>query len=136
MSDRRSQAARQTSRPQTSPGRRKGAEVEQPSLRVVDAVAENRRRRQRRVLLGLLVVFTAGCFVVAAAQAMLVQGQRELDDLRLQIAEAEGEQDRLIQQLVDARSPETIIARAEAMGMVRADDPVYLVAVRPEGERP
>ena len=134
MSDRRAQTARRAS---PSPRRRGEREAEKrPSLKVVDAKAVNRRRRQRRVLLALGVVFMVGCFVVAAAQAMLVQGQRELDDVRLQIAEAEGEQDRLVQQLVDARSPETIIARAEAMGMVRADDPVYLVAVRSEDATP
>ena len=130
MSDRRSQTARRDARP--APRR----EAARPSLKVVDARAVNRRRRQRRVLVALGGIFMIGCFVVAAAQAVLVQGQRELDDVRLQIAEAEGEQDRLVQQLVDARSPETIIARAEALGMVRADDPVYLVAVRAEGETP
>ncbi len=130
MSERRAQAARRA--PATAPAR----ESSRPSLKVVDARAVNRRRRQRRVLVALAIVFMVGCFVVAAAQAVLVQGQRELDDVRLQIAEAEGEQDRLVQQLVDARSPETIIARAEALGMVRADDPVYLVAVRAEGDAP
>ncbi len=122
-------SSRSTARRSTAPARRT-AEKARPDLRVVDADAVTRRRRQRRFLVLVGVVFLAGCLVVAAAQASLVTSQRELDDVRRQIIEAEGQRDRLRQELVDARSPETIIARAVAMGMVRADDPVYLVAVR------
>lgn len=105
-----------------------------PSLTVVDrrSVRSARSVRLRRTLLaGVLLVLVIALFAVGLVQAQLVQRQQHLDDVRSQIAQAQAQRLRLAEEVVVASSPEEIVRRAGEMGMVRAESPVYLVAVRP-----
>lgn len=102
-----------------------------PTLRVVDKQAI-RRRARRRVLLWISAsVVACGLFAVALVYAQLAQGQRHLDTLRRDVAASQAEQARLERDVVLASSPDAVVARALEMGMVRADNPVYLTAVEP-----
>lgn len=106
------------------------AELQAPFLRLVEkATITNEARRRRLITLSVAAVVLA-LFGVALVQAALVQSQRDIDILNQRIVEVESQRARLARDVVVAESPEGIIARANEMGMVRAVDPVYLVAVR------
>ena len=110
------------------------ANVVRPHLRVLDQEAMRRRARRRNVAMGMFMVLIIGFFAAALAQAQLVANQHELDVLRTQIAEAEAERARLERSVEESSAPGAIIDRAVAIGMVRANDPVYLAAVGPAPE--
>lgn len=102
-------------------------------LRVVDKAAL-RRRRRRRALVGLVaMVVTTSLFAVALLYGQLVEGQQDIDQLRAEIAQAEADRARLERAVAVASTPAAIVARAHQMGLVRAENPQYLVAVRPVG---
>lgn len=128
----RSAAARSLP-PATARGRAKPAPAK-PALRLINAAIMRRERRQRRLVLLVATIFALVMFVVATAQAQLVQGQRELDAQRAAVSAAKSEKLRLERQIVVASAPQVIVERATAMGMVRAQDPQYLIAVRSIGE--
>lgn len=110
------------------------ANVVRPHLRVLDQQALRRRARRRNVALAMFVVLIIGFFAAALAQAQLVANQHELDLLRTQIAEAEADRARLERSVEESSAPGAIIERAAAIGMVRANDPIYLAAVGPAPE--
>lgn len=99
-------------------------------LRVVDPVAMRSRARRRLATFAVFGVVIVAMFAVAFVHAQLVRRQGELDDMREQVAQAEAEQARLTRDVVIASAPDSIVNRAMALGMVRAAEPVYLVAVR------
>ncbi|MGH1503908.1 MAG: hypothetical protein ACRBI6_10165 [Acidimicrobiales bacterium] len=74
------------------------------------------------------VVVVAGMFAVSIVHATLVARQRQLDDLRSEIAAAEEDRGRLEREVAIASAPDTVLQRAFRLGMVRAVEPVYLVA--------
>lgn len=76
-----------------------------------------------------MLSLAVGMFGVATAHATLVERQRELDAMRDRIAELEDAQGRVEREIIVASAPEAILERAFALGMVRAVDPVYLVAI-------
>jgi hypothetical protein len=84
--------------------------------------------------MAMFVVLIIGFFAAALAQAQLVANQHELDLLRTRIAEAEADRARLERSVEESSAPGAIIDRAVAIGMVRANDPVYLAAVGPAPE--
>ena len=104
-----------------------------PRLRVLDQAAVRRRARRRNALLLLLVMVVNGFFLVAFAHARLVENQQELDLVRAQIAELEAEKAQVERAVDEASSPARIVERATELGMVRAESPVYLLAVRDIG---
>jgi len=108
--------------------------AKKPKLRVVDKAALRRRRRQRTLLGFLAVVVTTALFGVAILYGQLVEGQQNIDQLRAEIAQAEADRARLEREVAVASTPEAIVQRAFQIGMVRAEDPQYLVAVRPVGQ--
>lgn len=110
------------------------ANVVRPHLRVLDQQALRRRARRRNVAMTMFVVLIIGFFAAALAQAQLVANQHELDVLRTQIAEAEADRARLERSVEESSAPGAIIDRAAEIGMVRANDPVYLAAVGPAPE--
>lgn len=111
-------------------------QAKKPKLRVVDKAALRRRRRQRTLLTFAAVIVTSALFGVALLYGQLVEGQQDIDELRTEIAQAEAERARLEREVAVASTPEAIVQRAFQLGMVRALDPQYLVAVRPvEGGR-
>lgn len=103
-------------------------------LRVVDPAALRRRRWQRSLLVVLTALVTAVVFGVVLLYGQIVEGQRELDGLRGEIAEAEAERARLERAVAEASTPDAIVQRAFQLGMVRALEPEYLIAIRPAGE--
>lgn len=107
------------------------ANVVRPHLRVLDQQALRRRARRRNVAMAMFVVLIIGFFAAALAQAQLVANQHELDLLRTRIAEAEADRARLERSVEESSAPAAIIDRAVEIGMVRANDPVYLAAVGP-----
>lgn len=134
MSPSRSRNAAARSAPPSSDRARPKAAPQKPALRLINAAILRRERRQRRLVLLVATIFALAMFVVATAQAQLVQGQRQLDAQRAAVSEAKSEKLRLERQIVVASAPQVIVERATAMGMVRAQDPQYLIAVRSIGE--
>lgn len=99
-----------------------------PRLRVVDNAARAQTRRVRRVawLLGALVV--VALFAAVAFHVQLAQGQLELDRLERQTAAAREQYQQLRLQYAQQTSPAAVVARATALGMVRAAEvPTYLL---------
>ena len=132
-------ARRSTKRATTAKGQSAGAQAnkaqsKKPKLKVVDKAAAGRRRRQRTVLGLAATIVTVALFSVALMYGQLVEGQQDIDAMRADIAEAEAERARLEREIAVASTPDMIVARAFELGMVRALDPEYLVAVRPVGE--
>ncbi|MEM8926107.1 MAG: hypothetical protein AAGD35_21585 [Actinomycetota bacterium] len=118
--------------PRPSTGTRSGARPasRRPRLQVLDQAAIRRRARRRNLAVVLFIVLLAGLFGVAMVHAGLVESQQELDTLRTRIAELEAERAQIEREVDAAASPARIVARAEAMGMVRAAEPVYLQPTR------
>lgn len=121
---------RQTTR---TPAAKPRATPKKPKLRVVDG-ASLRRAARRRALVSLSVIgLVVTLFAVALLYAQLVKGQQAIDGLRTEIAEAEEERARLERDIAVVSTPDAILTRAAELGMVRAVDPQYLVAVRAAG---
>lgn len=78
-----------------------------------------------------LILLVGAFFGVALVQAQLVQTQSDLDRLQQEISVLENDIALLDRSVVVASSPEEIVRRAKALGMVRSVRPVYLVATRP-----
>jgi cell division protein FtsL len=94
-------------------------------LRVVEPARRRRRNWQVGTVAGL-ILFVA-LFLVAGAQALIVQQQGHLDDVNARIETAEQEAARLEIEATELGSPERITREAETtLGMVPAGEPVYL----------
>ncbi len=115
-----------------SPARRDGAtqRTARPKLRVVDHRRIKQAARRRRVGLWIASALAIGMFVSALAQAELVRGQQDLNQMRVQVAENRTERARLEREIVMASAPHVVVDRARALGMVRATEPQYFPAVR------
>lgn len=109
------------------PGRDRSS---RPELRVYDRSAARRRARRRNALVMLFVVVLNALFLVTFVHARLVEGQQELDEIRGRIAELETEKARIARAVDEASSPAVVVERATELGMIRAGEPVYLLAVR------
>lgn len=105
-----------------------------PELTVLDQGAVRWRSRRRKALLFAFVLVLAGFFGVAFVHANLVTSQQQLDQMRAQVADLQAQKAGIQRQIEDAESPERIVERATAMGMVRAKEPVFLPAARHFGE--
>lgn len=113
-------------------GRRSAAK--RPNLRVLDQASIRRRARRRNALLLLFVVVLNGLFVVAFVHARLVESQQDLDLMRARISELETERARIERAVDEASAPSLIVERAAGLGMVRAENPVFLAAVGSIGD--
>ncbi len=130
MTARASRAAARSTAASEQRTKRSAPKSERPKLRLVDKKALKSRSRRRTVIISSLGLLVVGMFMTTLAHARLVEGQRELDVLRGDIAELDGRRAQLEGEIVISSSPEAIVARARVLGMVRASDPQYLVAVR------
>lgn len=101
-----------------------------PDLRIVDRRALRRRRRRRALATLSAALVVIALFAVALLYAQLVQDQQRVDQLRAEIAETTDEKAQLERSVAIASTPDAIVQRAGTLGMVRAVDPQYLVAVR------
>ncbi len=104
-----------------------------PKLRVIDQKRVTAANRRRRLIVGVAGAVVIGMFVSAMAQAELVRGQQELNQLRADVAEAEGARADLEREIVVASAPQVIVEQARALGMVRAMEPQYFPAIRSVG---
>jgi cell division protein FtsB len=107
----------------------------------LDAAAERAARRPelrlvrppRRIRTGLLgslvvsIVFVT-LFVLAAMQAVLVQGQLRLDQLQSDLSQREQDRDRLDLEVNTLESPDRLAGAAQALGMVPAPQVLFLYA--------
>lgn len=125
--------AAQRSNSRTGATRSTTGDRKRPKLRVVDKAALRRRARQRTLMTLSAGLVTVALFAVALLYGQLVEGQQELDTMRAEIAQAEAERARLEREVAIASTPDAIVERAFQLGMVRAVDPQYLIAVRPVG---
>ena len=134
MTSRAASDARRATAPSTAaqPGR-PHPQPSAPELALVDRRARRAARIRRNLLVVAAGVLVVAFFAVGLVHAQLVQRQQQLDGLRSRIGETRAEQLRLSREVVVASSPDEIVRRASELGMVRAEDPVYLVAVRPVG---
>ncbi|MGH1494110.1 MAG: hypothetical protein ACRBK7_32745 [Acidimicrobiales bacterium] len=107
-----------------------------PKLKVLNQEAIRQRARRRNALFVLFNIVLVGFFAVAFVHANLVAGQQDLDGVRTRIAEAEAHRAKVARAVEEASAPAIIVSRAEALGMVRAHQPVYLQAVSPVRELP
>ncbi len=118
----------QTALPGKGRSGHKEAEPRRPKLRIVDKGAIKRRARRRAVLGVSAATIAAGVFAVALGYAQLAKGQQQLDSIRSDISQSQAEIARLERDVVLASSPEAIVQQAVSLGMVRAENPVYLTA--------
>lgn len=102
-----------------------------PRLEVLDRAAARRRSRRRNALMVAFVLVLVGFFLIAFVHASLVAGQQNLDEMRTHIAELQAEKASVQRGIEESSAPSRIVERANALGMVRAEDPVFLAAVRP-----
>ena len=107
-----------------------------PKLKVLNQQAIRQRARRRHALLALFIVVLLGFFAVAFVHAELVADQQELDSIRTRIAEAEAHQAKVERAAEEASSPAVIVGRAQELGMVRANQPVFLAAAAPVRDVP
>ncbi len=120
-------------RSQNAPAQRR-AKPARPELRVLDQTSIRRRARRRNATLALFIVVLNALFMVAFVHARLVEGQQELDLMRSRIEELESEKARIVRAVDEASSPAVVVERATELGMIRAEEPVYLLAVRAYGD--
>ncbi len=109
--------------PQPAPAR--------PRLELLDRAAARRRSRRRNALMAAFILVLVGFFLVAFVHASLVAGQQDLDEMRTQIAELEADKASVQRNIEALSAPDRLTGRAAQLGMVRAQDPVFLAAVRP-----
>ncbi len=121
--------ANKTAKPQRSQQARRS--ISSAGLFVVDFAALRSRTRRRRMVIVSLILLVGAFFGVALVQAQLVQTQSDLDRLQQEISVLENDIALLDRSVVVASSPEEVVRRATALGMVRSVRPVYLVATRP-----
>ena len=107
-----------------------------PKLKVLNQQAIRQRARRRHALVALFIVVLLGFFAVAFVHAELVADQQELDGIRTRIAEAEAYQAKVERAAEEASSPSAIVNRAQELGMVRANQPVFLAAAAPVRDVP
>ncbi len=116
-----------------APGRarpvRRAAPARRAPLRVVEVQSSRRARRVRRMLwcFGLMIV----CSMVAAVgfHVVLAQSQVDLDRLEQQVAQEQHRYEQLRFEVAALSSPERIVSRAAALGMVAPTGTATVVAV-------
>ncbi|MDH4364860.1 MAG: hypothetical protein OEY70_12360, partial [Acidimicrobiia bacterium] len=113
-----------------APRRDQRAAPARPRLEVLDQAAARRRSRRRNALMAAFVLVLVGFFLVAFVHASLVAGQQHLDEMRTRIAELQAEKASVERGIEESSAPARIVDRAGQLGMVRAEDPVFLAAVR------
>ncbi len=121
-------------RPGRKPGR-PGRDSAVRHLRVVSArelTPRARRRRAMALLIGLVMLVSAGLFAVVVAHVVLTQNQFRLDRLRQQVATETAKNERLRLEVAQAQSPARIVQMAEQrLGMVVPSTITYLEPVSP-----
>ncbi len=114
--------------PSPRPGRRSGRRAGR-HLRPVERTRPTRRRRSPAVpvLVGTGIVIVA-LFALAVMHALLISGQRRLDDVRRETAAEAEEVRRLRLQVAELEAPDRVLEAARArLGMVDPGEVGYLL---------
>ena len=102
--------------------------------RLLRVVGLHRRRRGWQVGTVAGVLLFAALFVIAGAQALIVQQQQQIDVVNDRVDAAEGDAEQLKLELAELQSPQRITdVAATQLGMVPAPPPVYLLP-RPDDD--
>ncbi len=104
--------------------------AKRPVLRFLDQQSIRSRKRKRNVLLAGFFVVILALFLVAYAQAQLVSSQQDLDVIRSRTAELTAESEHLRVLVNEASAPNSIVAKAEEIGMILGESPVFVESVR------
>jgi hypothetical protein len=127
-----SSAARPAGRPstrstssRTAPSRAAARKATRPQLREVPAPAPSVAGAG---LFALVVtgVMAGGAVLLLVLNTTLAQGAFEMSRLEKQQRELAVQEQTLLQEVAKAESPETLARRAEALGMVPVESPVFL----------
>lgn len=119
-------AARRTS---TRPDPRRADAPARPRLRVVP-----RQRRTARYVVAMVVLGAAGIFGIVSLSALAAESAFAARALEAEIDELSLRYDELTAEVAGLESPERVRAVATTeLGMVRADQPAFLVVERPVG---
>ncbi len=114
---------------QATPGQAKPASV-RPQLKSVKPVPKSRPRFRKLYFVSFvvgLIALVATPFAIVFLHASLLTGQRDLDNLRLELNEQLELRQQLLYERSQAASPELIRATAtEVLGMVVAENVTYL----------
>lgn len=106
-------------------------DVDAPALRPVEVVVDRAQRRARPKIAYALVA-TAALFVLLLAQLAisiaLSDGAYRISALQTEQTELARDQQKYAEQLDVLSSPQNLAVNAEALGMVRNSNPVYLDA--------
>lgn len=105
--------------------------AEPPPLRLVEPEVPAPVRRTGLVVTVLVGALFVALLALAAVHTLVVQAQFRLDGLEEQLAERRDRVEELRLEVAERESPEAIVAAAEALGMVRPAERVYLVPVPP-----
>jgi hypothetical protein len=91
-------------------------------LRVVDPEVRRRERRRRMTVWASVTLLVGAVLASVAFHVQLAAGQLKLEklDARTQVAQRQYEEQRLA--VAQARAPQSIVARAKAIGMVEPPD--------------
>lgn len=109
-----------------------------PAREATPSPAESRRHLKvvepapalgrRLVSLLILIALFAILFATVAFHVQLVTGQQEIDRLQRRADAAQATYDARRVEVDNLSAPDRIVARARALGMVNATDPVWLAA--------
>lgn len=106
------------------------------TLRVVDAAAQRRTRRVRRVLAGFVVTVVVSLVAAVCFHVVVAQTQIEIEELEGQVAAEQHRYEQLRLLVAASSSPERISTRARELGMVVPTEPMSVVAVPTDAAAP
>ncbi|MBI2708300.1 MAG: hypothetical protein HYX34_01195 [Actinobacteria bacterium] len=99
-----------------------------PGARRLEVVGRSpRRRRVRMAVVAVGLALLGALLANAMAHAVLVTGQRRLDDLQQSVRQEQARQARLRLREADLESPQRIVDQAQAQGMIVPPGVTYIV---------
>lgn len=102
--------------------------------RHLHVVRRSRPRRSRRVFAtALLAVMFLVLFGTVAFHVQLVKGQQHIEELNRQAEQSQDRYHELRLHLDRLSAPQRIVSKAKSLGMVPAEDPIWLAPTSPGG---
>jgi len=106
-----------------------------PRLRVIDAAAQRRVIRVRRMLWAFVGLVVCSLIATVVLHVVVAQSQLQLDQLEREVADEQVRYEQLRLQVAMLASPERVVTRAGELGMVPSTEAPTPVAV-PGGTAP
>jgi len=100
-----------------------------PRLRVIDAAAQRRVSRVRRMLWAFAGLVACSLIATVVFHVVVVQSQLQLDRLERDVANGQDRYEQLRLQVALLTSPERVVTRAQALGLVPSTEAPTPVAV-------